>query len=194
MSAAGPPRLSTLARTWLTIGSQSLGGGPSTLYLMRLLLVERLRWISQREFLEDWALSRLSPGVHMVALAGLLGRRTGGARGTAVAVLMLMLPSGLIAASLAAGYTAIRDQPLVQAALAGAGPVTIGLTIGITYPFAKVAARSGRRGLVDWSVLVVAALIGLAGPSSPILVILAGAVFGAIFLGKERPASTPPPD
>lgn len=176
-----------VARAWLEIGTQSVGGGPSTLQMIRRVLVQRLAWVTYREYLEDWALSRLSPGVHLVALAGLLGRRTGGVRGTAIAVLALMLPAGLIAALLAAGYVAIRDVSLVRAGLSGAGAMALGLTIGVTYPFARLAARTGRRGLVDWAVLLAAAVVGFA--VSPLLVILAGGAVGLAFLGRERPAA-----
>ena len=158
---------------------------------MRLLLVERRAWITQRDFIEDWALSRLSPGVHLVALAGLLGRRIRGVAGAAVALLAMMLPAGAISAGLTAGYSTIRDQPLVQAAFAGAGPVTIGLTIGITYVFARAAARPGRDGIPEWVLLAACAAAGVLFPGSPLPVIAGGAVIGAIFLGRDR---KPPPE
>jgi chromate transport protein ChrA len=66
-----PPSSRTLARAWFDIGTQSVGGGTSTLFMMRRILVERSGWITLREFTEAWALSQLSPGIHLVALAGL---------------------------------------------------------------------------------------------------------------------------
>ena len=170
---------------WFAISTQSLGGGASTLYLMRLLLVERRRWVTQREYLEDWALSRLSPGIHMVAFAGLLGRRILGTRGAAISVAGLMVPAAAITAALTSGYDLVRGQPLVQAALAGIGPVTIGLTIGITWVFAAEAARRGRRAILDWVVVAASGLAGFVVPS-PIIVIAAGAVVGALLLGRDH--------
>lgn len=179
------PRALDILRTWFTIGTQSIGGGASTLFLMRLLLVERRRWLTAREFLEDWAISRLSPGIHLVALAGLLGRRVGGGRGSALSVIGMMLPAGLITAAMSAGYGYVRDEPVVRAALAGMGPASVGLTLGVTFALARTAVRRGRRAVVDWSVLVVAAAVGTL-VTSPITIILAGAVIGAIALGHER--------
>lgn len=159
---------------------------------MRLFMVDRKRWMTQREFLEDWALSRLSPGVHMVALAGLLGRRVDGPRGAALAVLGMMLPAGLICMALTAGYGLVRDEPLVRAALAGVGPVTVGLTIGVTYALAKTAVRQGRRAIFDWLVVVASAAAGFLVPS-PFVVIVAGALIGALLLGRERRISADMP-
>mgnify|MGYP003348658925 CR=1 FL=1 len=67
------PTLFQLARTWFAIGTQSLGGGPSSLYMIRSLMVERTRWIPPETFRECWSIGQASPGIHLVALAGLLG-------------------------------------------------------------------------------------------------------------------------
>jgi len=181
-----------LLRVWLAIGTQSIGGGSSTLFLMRLFLVERKRWITAREFLEDWALSRLSPGIHLVALSGLLGRRVDGARGTVLSVVGMMLPAGIITTLMTAGYTFVRDEPAVRAALAGMGPATVGMTLGVTYALAKTAARQGRRAIIDWAVVVLSAIAGFF-VSSPILIIVAGAAIGAAILGQERRVSSDAP-
>src|SRR5207249_7926117 len=126
------PALAELCRTWLVIGTQSVGGGASTLYLIRLLLVERRRWLGLREFMEDYALSRLSPGIHLISLTGMLGQRIAGARGVVVSVGAMVVPAGIITALMTAGYALVRDQPVGGAAVAGMAPVTIGLTVGTT--------------------------------------------------------------
>ncbi|MDO8562249.1 MAG: chromate transporter [Candidatus Limnocylindria bacterium] len=180
-----------LARTFFAAGSQSLGGGPSTLYLMRLYLVERFHWVTAREFLEDWALSRVSPGIHLVANAGLLGRRVDGLRGVAVATASLVVPAAIIATFITAGYDLVRDQPLVRAALAGIEPVTLGLTVGMNLTLVRATVRRGRRAGVDWLAYALAALAGLVFPSATVMIILAGFVGGALFLGHEPPRADP---
>jgi chromate transport protein ChrA len=57
-----PPSPRALARAWFDIGTQSVGGGTSTLFMIRWVLVKRHGWITLREFTEAWALSQLSPG------------------------------------------------------------------------------------------------------------------------------------
>ncbi len=180
-----PYSAARLARAFFVAGSQSLGGGPTTLYLMRLYLVDRFRWVTAREFLEDWALSRVSPGIHLVANAGLLGRRLDGLRGVAVATASLVIPASVIAALITAGYALVRDQPLVRAALAGIEPVTLGLTVGMNLTLVRATVRRGKRAGIDWLVYALAALAGLVFPSASVTIILAGFVGGALFLGHE---------
>ena len=182
-----------LARAWLVIGTQSVGGGPSTLYLMRRELVERRGWLTHREFLEDWALSKLSLGINQIALTGLEGMRVAGVRGVVVAVAALLLPAGAITALMTAGYSAVRDEPIVRAALAGAGPVAAGMTIGISWTFAQGAIRRGWRGLIDRAYWALVVVVGLFLGVSPIVVILGGAVIGLLLLRGEttRAAADP---
>jgi chromate transporter len=158
---------------------------------MRLLLVERNRWIPEREFVQDWALSRLSPGIHLIALTGMLGQRIAGLRGLAVSVAAMVVPAGIITAAMTAAYGIVRDQPLVEAGLAGIAPVTLGLTGGTALALARAASRHGRRGLVDWGVLALATAAGLALPASPFAIIVAGAIVGALFLRSPRPDAPP---
>jgi chromate transporter len=175
-----------LARTWFTIGSQSVGGGPSTLYLMRQLLVERHGWISLREFLEDWALSRLSMGVHLIALCGLIGARLGGVRGATISVAAMLTPAVAITILITAGYSSISTQSLVRAALAGIGPVTAGLAIGMSLVLIQASTRTGRHGVIDRSLAAAAIAAGLFAPTSPLPVLAAGVVLGVLFLGGEH--------
>ncbi len=181
--------LRELARAWIAVGTQSVGGGTSTLLVMRHLVVDRHRWVSGREFTESWALSQLSPGIHLVALAGLLGRRVAGPRGVAVSVIGMMVPSAIITAALTAGYAFISHQPLAEAALAGVAPVTAGMTMAQAFMLVRPSARSGLVGAADWLVVAAALMATLALRVSTIQVIAIGALVGAVLLGRKRPTS-----
>lgn len=175
------------------IGTQSVGGGPSVLFLMRRELVERRRWLTHREFLEDWALSKLSVGINLVALTGLEGLRVAGRRGLAVALAVFLIPTGAITAALTAVYLAVRDDALVRAALAGAGPVIAGMTVAIAYTFATQAVRRGWRGIADRGYAAGVVAVGLLAFVSPVFVIATGIVVGGLFLrGEPRRASGEP--
>jgi chromate transporter len=178
-----------LAKIWFAVGTQSVGGGTSTLFLIRRFLVEQRGWLTMREYTEAWALSQLSPGIHIVALAGLLGRRVAGARGAAVSVAAMMIPACAITAAMTAAYGYIQDQPLAIAALAGVAPATGGMTFGIALFMARSTFRHGRLALVDAAVVIVAFLILLLSTVPSIAVIGAMALLGAMLLGKERPTS-----
>lgn len=160
---------------------------------MRRELVERRGWLTAREFLEDWVLCKLSPGINLIALTGLVGTRVAGGRGLLVSVLAMLLPAGAITALMTAGYGAVRDEPLVIAALAGAGPVTAGMAGGVAYTFARQAVRRGWRAAIDWSYMAFAIAAGLFTDAHPLVVIAVGIVVGVTLLrGEPRRAAGDP--
>src|SRR5688572_967038 len=183
------PAMRELAKIFIAAGTQSVGGGVSTLFLLRRLLVERQRLISEREFNEAWALCQLSPGIHLVALAGLLGQRIAGWRGVVVAVTGMMVPAAIITAAMTAAYGVVADHPLAHAALAGMAPATGGMTIGLAIILVRGAKRHGLRAIVDVALVAVAFGILLFTTVSSIMVIVGMAALGAFFLGRERPTS-----
>lgn len=160
---------------------------------MRRELIERRGWLTHREFLEDWALSKLSLGINQIALAAMEGLRVAGVPGIAVTLAAFLLPSGAITAVMTAGYAAVRDEPLVRAALAGAAPVTAGMTVGLAYTFAQGSLRRGWRGWVDrayWALVIAA---GLLAGLTPIVLIGVGVVVGlALLRGEPSRAAADP--
>jgi chromate transporter len=178
-----------LAKIFIAVGTQSVGGGASTLFLLRRFLVERRQLISEREFNEAWALCQLSPGIHLVALASLLGQRIAGWRGVIVAVSGMMVPAAIITVAMTAAYGLIADHPLAHAALAGMAPATGGMTIGLAIVLVRGARRHGVRAVVDYALVITAFAVLLLTTVSSVLVIVAAATFGALFLGRERPTS-----
>lgn len=178
-----------LAKIFIAVGTQSVGGGASTLFLLRRFLVERRQLISEREFNEAWALCQLSPGIHLVALAGLLGQRIAGWRGVLVAVSGMMVPAAIITAAMTAAYGVVADHALAHAALAGMAPATGGMTIGLAIVLVRGAKRHGLRAIVDVALVAVAFGILLFTTVSSIMVIVGTAALGALFLGRERPTS-----
>jgi chromate transport protein ChrA len=169
-------------KAWFVTGTQSVGGGASTLYLMRSIMVSR-SWLTEREFMQEWTLSRLSPGNHLTALAALLGQRIG----IVIALGGLLIPSGLITIALTGGFGVIRDDPAVQSALAGVAPVTIGMMLGITAILLRSVLNPVSPALVADALLFVAAVVaGFAVPGATIIVIVTGALLGVMFLGRDE--------
>ena len=150
--------------------------------------------MSAREFGEAWALSQLSPGIHLVALAGLIGRRAAGWRGVVAAVGGMMIPAAAITVALTAGYGLIAESPIARAALAGVAPVTGGMTIATAALLVRSSARHARPDFaIDLAVsscFAVAAAL-LAVPT--VAAIGAGALIGAVALGRQRPTSRETP-
>jgi len=178
-----------LAKAWIAVGTQSVGGGASTLFLIRKLVLERHAWVTTREFTEAWALSQLSPGIHLVAFAGVLGDRIAGWRGVVISVTGMMVPAAAVTALMTAGYALLADHPLARAALAGMGPATGGMTVALALITARDARRHGPLVVVDALVVLAAFAVLTFGHASSILVVVIAAVLGAFLLRRERPTS-----
>lgn len=161
--------------------------------MMRRVLVEKYEWVTLREFTEAWALAQLSPGIHIVAIAGLLGRQMAGVRGVVVSVGSMMVPASIITAVLTAFFGQIAEHPVTRAALLGIGPVAAGMTIGLAITLARPVLQRGRYAILDVAVILVSFALLLSGGASTIVVIIGGGLFGALMLGKQRPTSADAP-
>ena len=181
-----PPTVSPLRFfvIWLLLGAQSFGGGAVSLALIRRASVETYGWLTEAEFVRDWALVQLAPGINLLGLIVLIGRRWGGMQGIALALAGLLLPSAAVTVLMTALYAQAASQPLVQAALHGILPATVGLGLATAYqiarPLVRQSAREGRASLaLSVALVATCALVAACWSRLPVFVILCGS--GAIF-------------
>ena len=82
--AAAPSGL--VLREWLALGLGSFGGG-ATLTMIHRAVTEKHGWVSEDEFINDWALCQICPGINLIAFTILIGKRiAGGTRADSIAV------------------------------------------------------------------------------------------------------------
>jgi len=183
-SSEGVP-LGALLRVWLLLSLQSFGGGAATLTLIRREVVERRGWLTDAEFVRDWALCQVAPGINLLALTILIGRRLAGVPGICLALVGLLLPSVAITVALTASYAHFRNTPAVQASLRGVIPATVGLGLLTAYQMARAlltaARREGKTSLL-WSlaVLMGSGLVMALWQPPVVLVLCAAGAAGAL--------------
>jgi chromate transporter len=134
-----------LLRVWFMLGLQSFGGGTATLFLIRRAAVEQYGWLSAEEFTHDWAICLTSPGINLLCMTILVGRRIAGLAGALVALLGLLLPSVTITIIMTALYADLRTLPVVQAALRGIVPATVGLGLLLSVSMARPLLAASQR-------------------------------------------------
>ncbi|MBT2334730.1 chromate transporter [Variovorax paradoxus] len=116
------PRDLFVSFTWLAL--QGFGG---VLAIVQREMVEKKRWLTPEQFLEDWAVAQVMPGPNVINLALMIGDRYFGLRGAIAAVAgMLAIPLVVILV-LAVLYAHYAANPQVAAALRGMGAVSGGL-------------------------------------------------------------------
>ncbi|MBN9406966.1 MAG: chromate transporter [Burkholderiales bacterium] len=126
-AAPGAPRSrADLFWSFSWIALQGFGG---VMAVVQRELVERKRWLTREQFVEDWAVAQIMPGPNVVNLSMMIGDRHFGLSGALVALVgMLALPSVLVLL-LAAGFASVADAPMAQGALRGMGAVAAALII-----------------------------------------------------------------
>jgi chromate transporter len=149
----------------------SVGGGNGVIPDMQHAAVDQYHWMTAREFLDSFAISRAAPGPGSLIVL-LVGLKAAGIVGAVLAVVAMYLPSSLIVylgagAWRSAARAAWRAH--VERALA---PVAVGLT----YASGIALVRSTEH---DWQAIGVTAAATLALALTevhPLLVLLGGAV------------------
>lgn len=187
------PGIWQLFGIWARVGLQSFGGGASTTLLIQRTFIEDYRWISSDEFLRLWNLCQLTPGINLIAITILLGKKLGGTRGIVASLAGMLLPSATITCLLAAFFLRVERVAAAQAALRGVIPATGGImflvALNFARPFIRDARGAGLRyaGLIAAFVLV-GALAIIKFNISAIVVIPGLALAGAFLLSPAPPS------
>jgi chromate transporter len=157
-----------LSFTWLAL--QGFGG---VLAVIQREMVERKRWLTQEEFLEDWAVAQIMPGPNVVNLSLMVGGRYFGLRGALAALAGMLAVPLVIVLLLGVLYTRFGDNPQMAGALRGMAAVSAGM---IAATGVKLAAALGKHPLPLWLTLSITVLgvLMVAVLRWPLLYILLG--------------------
>jgi chromate transporter len=186
----GPTRRE-IFRVWLALGAQSFGGGSATLALIRRAMIDQKGWLTDAEFVRDWALCQVTPGINLLGITILIGRRLGGAAGIALALTGLLLPSVSITVLITACYAHFQGLAAVKSAVRGIIPATVGLGLLTAYqmglPLLAVSRREGRITLLVGVFLLLGSALIAALWMPPVVGVLctAGAVGAFTFWIRE---------
>ena len=111
-----------LSFTWLAL--QGFGG---VLAVVQRELVEKKRWMTPEEFIEDWAVAQVMPGPNVVNLSLMVGGRYFGFKGAMAALTGMLTVPLVVVLLLALLHAQFADYPGVAGALRGMAAVAAGL-------------------------------------------------------------------
>ncbi len=151
----------------------ALQGFGGVLAVAQRELVEKKRWYTRDEFVEDWAVAQILPGPNVVNLSLMIGDRYFGLSGALAAIAGMLFFPMLVVLALAALFNGVADVPAVQGALRGMGAVAAGL---ITATGLKLigAMRTNVMGLAACWVFAIATFIAIALLRLPLAWVLLG--------------------
>ena len=121
---AQPKSLTDLFVSFTMLALQGFGG---VLAVVQRELVEKKRWMTREEFIEEWAVAQIMPGPNVVNLSLKIGARYFGFKGAMAALAGMLAAPLVIVLLLALVYAQFAGHPGVQGALRGMGAVAAGL-------------------------------------------------------------------
>ena len=148
----------------------AFGGGAGIVPDMQRAAVDHYHWLTAREFLDMFAISRAAPGPGSLIVL-LIGLKAAGWAGAAVSFVAMFAPSCLAVHIVARfWHRAARSawRAVVERALA---PVAVGLT----FASGLALMRGTEHGWLPWSVTIVSSILFALTEINPILLLAMGA-------------------
>jgi chromate transporter len=148
----------------------SIGGGQSVLADVQRAVVDRHHWLTHGQFLDDFAISRASPGPNLLMIP-LIGWQIGGLGGAVAAAVGMFLPSSILfylAARLWHRHSGSRWHVILSKGLT---PIAAGLVLA--GPFSVL--RASEAGPWGWGLALLSMLVLVATKIHPLIVLAAGA-------------------
>lgn len=155
MVLAPLPLLGQLSWFFVKVGSLIFGGGLVIVPFIENEVVNRLGWLTHREFLDGLALGQITPGP-VVITATFIGYKVAGLLGAVVATASIFLPSFCMIVLAAAFSSQWHKSAYWQAALGAINPAAVGAVLGSFWALARGPMSSWF--VVLWFAVSVAAM------------------------------------
>jgi chromate transporter len=121
-----PQSKTELFMVFTFLALQGFGG---VLAVVQRELVERRKWMTKVQFVEEWSVAQVMPGPNVVNLCLMIGGKYFGVAGALAAVGGLICGPLVLVLGLAILFGGVADNAVAQGALKGMGAVAAGLVI-----------------------------------------------------------------
>lgn len=167
--------------TFFKIGLFTIGGGYAMVPLIEEEVVNRKRWLNQKDFIDLLAVSQSAPGVFAVNISIFIGYKLKKFPGALALALGAILPSFFIILGIALFFHRFKEYEAIENIFKGIRPAVVALIAAPTFTLAK-SAKINKYNV--WIPIVSAFSIWMMG-LSPIYIIIIAGVGGYIY-GKFK--------
>ncbi|NLN29640.1 MAG: chromate transporter [Bacteroidales bacterium] len=174
-----------LFTVFFRIGSFTIGGGYAMIPLIRKEVVDRKKWIGEKEFVDMLAMAQSAPGMIAVNTAIFVGYKIKGFRGSLATTLGSVIPAFLIILLIAMFFGEFRKNEVVTSVFKGIRPAVVALIAASLYHLSEAAGVTWKTAVIPLAVVVLIWLAGL----SPVWIILA-TITGSIAYGHFKAKRT----
>jgi chromate transporter len=147
--------LVTLFVHFAVLSLLAVGGANAAIPEMHRVAVETMRWMSDRQFADMFAISQMSPGPNVI-LVTLIGYHVAGLSGAAVATVAMCGPTCAMAYFVTRVWDRFKQARWRIAIQAGLVPVSLGLIAASAFVLARAADHTVAAGLLTAASVIVA--------------------------------------
>ena len=169
---------------WFKISLLSFGGPAGQIAVMHRLLVEELKWVSEKRFLHALNFCMLLPGPEAQQLTIYLGWLLHRVRGGVVAGTLFVLPGALTVLVLSIIYVTYQQEMLVSSIFFGVKAAVLAI---VTTALWRLARKILRKKLLIG--ITIAAFLASFVFAMPFPIVIVGAALATYFFG-EAPVHT----
>jgi chromate transporter len=165
-----PQSKTDLFMSFTILALQGFGG---VLAVVQRELVEKKRWMSREQFVEDWAVAQIMPGPNVVNLSLMIGGRYFGLAGALAGLAGMLTAPLVVVLLLAIALGGVSDAAWTQGALRGMGAVSAGLIAAVGLKLIS-ALRNNPMGMPVCIGLACASFVGVGILRWPLAYVLLG--------------------
>lgn len=152
--------------SFFKIGLFTFGGGYAMLPLIQREMKQH-KWATEKEILDYYALSQITPGIIAVNVSTFIGYELKGWLGAVCTMIGVVMPSLIIITLLALGLNKIWDYPIIQSAFSSIQLMVPALILPIVVRMVRQRAKS-ILGVILMIISLALALLDY----SPVLILL----------------------
>jgi chromate transporter len=163
--------LTTLLLIFVPLSFVTIGGGQTIVADVHRQVVDVQHWMTPSQFLDLFAISRMSPGPGSL-LVTLIGWQVGGIAGAAVATFAIFAPTAVMTFYIATVWDRFKGARWHRVVEAGLKPVAAGTVLASVWVL--LSALDG--GWPAQAVAVVSTAVLIATPMNPLIILSGGAL------------------
>ncbi len=179
--------LTYLLLTFLKIGASSWGGFMALISVIQKQLVDRDKVLKDEEILDSISLASVLPGPMAFNVVSHLGYHLRGMKGALISMFAILLPSFILILGLTFFYFKYDEVPGLESFFLGILPAVSAIIISVAYSMA-------RKHLKDYKQIILCIIAGLLliflqTFFATLIIMVLGAIFGAVFYRKQTSSS-----
>jgi len=163
--------------TFFKIGLFTFGGGYAMIPLIHFYVVDKYKWLGEKEFVDIIAIAESTPGPIAINSATYIGYKKYGVKGSISATIGVVLPSLIIIILISAFLMQFKENQWVECAFLG---IRIGVSVLILNAGIRIYKKTDKN-ILSYVLMLFGLTMVMFDLISIVFVILIGGVVGIVF-------------